>query len=80
MVTRPGIATWKRVKAAASAVTAPHKAALARLLDMPLMVTGIGLIDFGAFHYVHMIGWIVTGVSLILVEHMISDPDEPGAA
>lgn len=51
----------------------PHRAALANLKDMPLTVLGTGSVDFAAFHYVHMIGWLVTGVSLFVVEHVIAD-------
>lgn len=58
---------------ALKAVAAPHKVSLARLLDMPLAVAGTGLIDFAAFHYVHMIGWLVTGVSLWLWNEIIAD-------
>lgn len=40
---------------------------------MPLTVLGISAVDFASFHYVHMIGWLVTGLSLIAVEHLIAD-------
>ena len=59
-------------------MAAPHRASIARLTEMPLTVIGFGCIDFAAFHYVHMIGWAVTGISLLVAEHMIADPDEPG--
>ena len=59
---------------AVRAVT-PHKAALCRLADIPLTVLGVGAIDFAAFHYVHMVGWLITGVSLILLEHAIADDE-----
>lgn len=61
------------VAAAAATVIAPHKASLARLADMPLSVLGFGAVDFAGFHYVHMIGWAVTGLSLFALEHMIAD-------
>lgn len=54
---------------------APHRAALARLRDMPLTVAGAVCVDFAAFHYVHAIGWLVTGVSLMLIERIIADED-----
>ena len=57
----------------ASRAVKPHRAALATLKDIPLTVAGIAGIDFAAFHYVHMIGWAVTGVSLIVLEHIIAD-------
>jgi hypothetical protein len=75
---RPGRFIWKRASSAVTAAVAPHRASLLRLIDMPLTVIGIGLIDFGAFHYVHMIGWVVTGISLLVVEHMIADDEPPG--
>jgi hypothetical protein len=61
-------------KAAKAAVT-PHKASLARLADMPLTVLGTGGVDFAAFHVAHGWGWLVTGVSLMVVEHLIADPE-----
>ena len=51
----------------------PHRAALANLLHMPLTVAGVACADFAAFHYIHMIGWAVTAVSLIVLEHLIAD-------
>jgi hypothetical protein len=65
---------------AASAAVAPHKASLVRLLDMPLAVIGTGFIDFSAFHVTHALGWLVTGASLWVVEHLIADDDSPGTA
>lgn len=57
---------------AASAVK-PHKASLRRLADMPLTVIGTGAIDFAAFHVAHGWGWLVTGASLMVIEHLIAD-------
>ena len=54
---------------------APHKASLARLWDVPLSVLGLGCIDFAAFHVAHGWGWLVTGLSLFLLEYMIADGD-----
>jgi len=51
----------------------PHKASLARLWDIPLTVLGVAGIDFAAFHAGHGWGWLVTGVSLVVVENMIAD-------
>lgn len=61
------------VQAVAIRSVTPHKASIARLADIPLTVAGIGCIDFAAFHYVHMLGWLVTGLSLVLLEHLIAD-------
>lgn len=65
--------------AAGRAAVTPHKASLRRLADMPLTVLGTAAIDFGAFHYVHLVGWLVTGISLIVIEHLIADPETPGS-
>lgn len=51
----------------------PHQAALANLAHMPLTVLGAGCIDFAAFHVAHGWGWLVTGISLVLLEHLIAD-------
>jgi hypothetical protein len=61
------------VKSAAVAVAAPHRAALANLRAIPLFLAGTACIDFAAFHYIHMIGWAVTGLSLLVVERAIED-------
>lgn len=51
----------------------PHKASLARLAEIPLTVLGLGCIDTGVFQASTVAGWIVTGLSLILLEHLIAD-------
>lgn len=79
----PGSARARRALGAALGVVAavagkaitPHKAAVRRLADIPLTVAGGVCVDFAAFHYVHMIGWLVTGVSLVLLEHLIADSE-----
>ncbi len=45
---------------------------------MPLTLIGTGCVDFSAFHVSHGLGFLVSGLSLYLVEHMIADDDEPG--
>ena len=62
----------------AGTLVAPHKASLRNLAAMPLTVLGYASIDFAAFHLAHGWGWLVTGLSLILLEHQIADED--GAA
>lgn len=54
-------------------VLAPHKSSLRNLGQIPLTVCGTGFIDFAAFHLAHGWGWLVTGVSLIVLEHLIAD-------
>jgi len=56
----------------------PHKASLARLAEIPLTVAGAGCIDAAAFCGNLIAGLVVTGISLVLLEHMIADDDEPG--
>lgn len=57
-------------------VVTPHKASLRNLASMPLTVLGFASIDFAAFHLAHGWGWLVTGLSLILLEHLIADDGE----
>lgn len=56
-----------------AALVAPHRASLARLWDIPMTVLGTAFVDFAAFHVAHGWGWLVTGLSLIVVEHLIAD-------
>lgn len=55
------------------AAIAPHKASLANLWSIPLTVAGVGCVDTGVFFASVVAGWIVTGLSLILLEHVIAD-------
>lgn len=57
-------------------VLAPHRMALKNLADIPLTVAGVAGIDFAAFHWAHSWGWLVTGLSLMYVEHLIADEDQ----
>jgi hypothetical protein len=59
--------------AAAVRLVTPHKAVLANLRSIPLTVAGVAAIDFAAFHLAHGWGWLVTGVLLVVVEHLIAD-------
>lgn len=59
-------AVWKRA-------LSPAKPVLANLGSIPLTVIGLACVDFAAFHYIHMIGWAVTGASLFILEHLIAD-------
>lgn len=53
----------------------PHKASLKRLAEMPLTVVASGLFDWAGFHINGGIGLLITGVSLVILEHLISDDD-----
>lgn len=61
------------LRAMAVRLVQPHRAALGNLASMPLTVTGVGCIDCGVFLASTIAGWIVTGLSLVLVEHLIAD-------
>lgn len=63
------------VMGVAQKAVAPHKASIANLKAIPLTVAGTGCIDFAAFHVGHGWGWLVTGVSLVLLEHIIADSE-----
>jgi hypothetical protein len=79
----PGFARTRRAVAAALGVVqsvaigavSAHKASLRRLADIPLTVAGTGCIDFAAWHVAHGWGWLVTGISLVLIEHLIADDE-----
>lgn len=51
----------------------PAKPVLSNLAASPLFVCGVGLIDASAFVLNLALGLAVTGVSLIVLEHVISD-------
>ena len=63
------------VTTVAAAAVQPPKASLRRLADIPLTVVGAGFADFAAFHVGHGWGWLATATSLIVVEHLIADPE-----
>lgn len=52
-----------------------HTASLKRLTEIPLTVAGAACIDFAAFHIGHGWGFLVTGLSLVLIEHLVSDSE-----
>ena len=57
----------------ATAAVLPHRAALANLRAIPLTAAGAASIDFAAFHIGHGWGWLATGISLVILEHIIAD-------
>ena len=61
------------VVAALKGAVAPHKASLANLRAIPLTVAGVFCVDFAGFHLAHGWGWLITGASLIILEHIIAD-------
>ena len=78
---RTGPGMWTKTKgrlkqigaSAVSAAFTPHKASLRRLAEMPLTVLGTAGVDFAAFQFNHDLGWLVIGVSLFIIEHLIAD-------
>lgn len=54
---------------------APRTGWLRNLFSIPLTATGAGFIDFAAFHLDHGWGWLVTGISLIVLEAVIADEE-----
>lgn len=61
------------VVAGAKRLASPRSASLANLRKMPFTVAGLGCIDMGVFTASTVAGWIVTGLSLMLLEYMIAD-------
>lgn len=61
------------VFAAVKAYVRPHSAPLVSLVKMPLTVAGTVCIDTGVFLASAVAGWIITGISLIVLEYMIAD-------
>lgn len=73
-------ARWQRLRPlsrkmarAAARMLAPARPVAANIAQVPLHVAGLGCIDFAAFHLAHGWGWLVTGISLIWLEHVIAD-------
>lgn len=52
---------------------APHRASLANLARVPFTLAGAGCVDYAAFHVASGLGWLITGISLVLLEHVIAD-------
>jgi hypothetical protein len=60
------------LRSAIAIVLSPPKGILSRLLEIPLTTLGVAGIDFSAFHVSHGFGWLITGISLIVLEYMIA--------
>ncbi len=57
----------------AARLVRPARPAVTNLASMPLHVMGLACIDFAAYHLAHGWGWLVTGLSLMWLEHVIAD-------
>ena len=51
----------------------PGRVVLASVASVPLTTIGLACIDYGVFLASQVAGFIVTGISLILLEHVIAD-------
>jgi len=72
----PGRSLGKRLRglrARAAALVKPVRAPLANLAATPLHAAGLACIDAGVFTASLTAGLIVTGFSLIWLEHVIAD-------
>lgn len=56
-----------------SRLAKPVRAPLVNLASIPLHVAGLACVDIGVFTACPVAGWIVTGLSLIWLEHVIAD-------
>lgn len=63
----------RKLTAAASRAAAAARPAAVNLVSAPLFAGGLACLDFAAFHLGHGWGWAATGVSLIVLEHVIAD-------
>lgn len=64
------------VAALGAKVFGPHRASLSNMARMPMTVFGFGSVDYAAFHYCSGIGWLVMGVSAVVLELIIADEAE----
>lgn len=64
---------WKPLADAALWLLRPARPVLANLASVPLHVAGLGCIDAAAFEGNLIAGLVVTGLSLIWLEHVIAD-------
>lgn len=63
----------RKLARAAARRLAPVRPVAANLASVPLTVAGLASIDFAAFHLAHGWGWLVTGLSLMWLEHVAAD-------
>jgi hypothetical protein len=70
---RPGMVTLAPAVRFLSRLAKPVRAPLVNLASIPLHVAGLGCIDAAAFTGNVIAGLVVTGLSLIWLEHVIAD-------
>jgi hypothetical protein len=61
--------------ARAAKLAKPVRAPLRNLLACPLTALGFAAFDVGVFQWSHRAGWLVMGVLLVVLEHVIADED-----
>lgn len=64
---------FRVLRNAAEKLMTPAKPVLVNLASIPLTVAGIGLIDVGVFYASTIAGFIITGITLIVLEHLAAD-------
>jgi hypothetical protein len=64
---------WSKTRSGASRSAHAARPVLLNVLSIPLTIAGVGCIDAGVFMANTIAGMIFTGVSLIVLEHLIAD-------
>ena len=67
--------TARRLLARLERLIRPAKAPLRNLAAIPLTALGVLAFDAGVFQWSARVGWMVTGLSLIILEHVIADEE-----
>jgi hypothetical protein len=63
----------QRLVAVGRRLARPARPVAANLISIPLTLAGYACIDVGVFSASRVAGWIVTGISLMVLEHQIAD-------
>lgn len=53
----------------------PVRVPLRNLASCPLFTVGVLVFDYGVYQWSHRVGWMVGGVSLMILEHVIADEE-----
>ncbi len=73
----PAGRSWRPLLRKAAAVVSgwlrPARPVLANLAASPLTAAGLACVDAGVFTASVTAGWIVTGLSLMVLEHVLAD-------
>ncbi len=63
----------RRLRQIAEKLMTPAKPVLVNLASIPFTFAGLGCIDCGVFFASTIAGFIITGISLIVLEHLAAD-------